>query len=385
MAKSLFQLCSYSEELHPRVLSCEDSLTAEIDSVVPKDRKSLATKMRWALRDKNKPRATVERVKSHIEELELLYTRPAPAIDVLRQIRVEERLDNAHQTHQHISMDLAIGRRRFLLPVGPEEEVRISFRAAPDNSTITGCVLLEGREFTKLPSSTTAPQGSIVEEDDENFGIHSETVATPLGSDLHSDDLDADHFSGRDTYLPDVGHLNTGTIFENSATASDPDKWFRTLHRYTHALFQGLNLFANLGRRRVRVAVLDSGFTFARMGDDQQEANQWLKKRMNRCIDYQDFTGQYEQRWSDGDEGYHGTNCASLLLQISPDVDVYIANVISQKGARCWQKESQGDSSGTRGTSTGMGYHKRGRDHFDVHRLDTFEARSRAANTPSAR
>lgn len=99
---------------------------------------------------------------------------------------------------------------------------------------------------------------------------------------------------------------------------SESDKWLRKLRTHTHSLLQYDDEARIPDRKRVRVAILDSGI-------DKRRAD--IKKHRYRIQKYRNFNGDAEM-CIDSTRHFHGTNCASLLLYVAPHVDVYIANIV---------------------------------------------------------
>jgi tetratricopeptide (TPR) repeat protein len=119
-----------------------------------------------------------------------------------------------------------------------------------------------------------------------------------------------------------------GQLFGIPASANDADRWMIRIRQHAHTLLAYNTPLTN--RRRVRVAILDSG---VQLGKDRKSSRSDIWRRRARFIDYKDFTGE-NTHWSDSSKKFHGSDCASLLLQVAPETDVYIANV--------WHPETEG-------------------------------------------
>lgn len=117
-----------------------------------------------------------------------------------------------------------------------------------------------------------------------------------------------------------------GDLYEGQSTSQGFERWMKNVRKYTHRLLDQ-SVAPNPGRQRVRVAILDSGINLARPGDAHEDANKWLKKRSARCVKYKDFTGANAE-WVDSKRDFHGTRCAALLMQMAPEADIYIANIV---------------------------------------------------------
>ena len=90
----------------------------------------------------------------------------------------------------------------------------------------------------------------------------------------------------------------------------------------THSL-----LDVTTDRRRIRVAILDSGVNRP-FNVKHQRAD--IRRIRARLKEYQGMSAS--QDWVDHRSSMHGTNCASLLLQVAPQVDLYISNVTDADG-----------------------------------------------------
>lgn len=103
---------------------------------------------------------------------------------------------------------------------------------------------------------------------------------------------------------------------EGNPRENDADKWLDDLEIHTHKLLYTELKPQYKKRQRVRVAILDSGLELERFP---------LKSRWER---FKQFKGKEE--WSDRSPRKHGTACASLLLQVAPESDLYIADVCAE-------------------------------------------------------
>ena len=83
------------------------------------------------------------------------------------------------------------------------------------------------------------------------------------------------------------------------------------------------------------MAILDSGLHRpANERDPSQRAD--IRRNRNRLKEYKGLSAT--DNWTDhgrsnnGTKNMHGTNCASLLLQVAPEADLYVANVVDTDG-----------------------------------------------------
>lgn len=115
------------------------------------------------------------------------------------------------------------------------------------------------------------------------------------------------------------------------AKTGKEDIWFSKLQEYTHGmLYPNSNpMGRNPGRRRVRVAIIDSGIDLARMKRQDYQQGQgfgnWPNYLQGKISKYMDFADNED--WVESGKVLHGTRCASLLIQTAPQADLYIANV----------------------------------------------------------
>lgn len=77
----------------------------------------------------------------------------------------------------------------------------------------------------------------------------------------------------------------------------------------------------------MKVAILDSGMD--RPADPKDARADIFKLKWDRFKAFRDFTDENYTDYTDicG----HGTNCASLVLQVAPEVDIYVAKVVALK------------------------------------------------------
>jgi tetratricopeptide (TPR) repeat protein len=144
----------------------------------------------------------------------------------------------------------------------------------------------------------------------------------------------ADHRSKDDDAASSTQHHRRsndgGRIYRNSQTENEADAWFERVRSYTHdgLLYPPDKASRDSRQRRVRVAVLDTGVTFSfGASRDPKGPKIWPQVRRNRILNYRDFTGDTPER-ADSATDYHGTKCVLTLLQMAPETDVYVANVI---------------------------------------------------------
>jgi tetratricopeptide (TPR) repeat protein len=122
-----------------------------------------------------------------------------------------------------------------------------------------------------------------------------------------------------------------GKLYDMPENAAEADRWFGKLRKHTHGLLYHDGTAAkNPGRRPVRVAILDSG-----LADNCDDAEVPLARHSRRKvraghITYKDFTGD-SPSCSDSKENLHGTWCASILMQVAPRAELYVANVVQRK------------------------------------------------------
>lgn len=116
-------------------------------------------------------------------------------------------------------------------------------------------------------------------------------------------------------------------IYPEFNTGHHADEWFLRLYRRTHSLLRYDDVQKR--RQRVRVAVLDSGLHRpANERDPRQRAD--IRRYRNRLKEYKGMSASED--WIDLKRNMHGTNCASLVLQVAPHADLYIANVVAADG-----------------------------------------------------
>lgn len=102
------------------------------------------------------------------------------------------------------------------------------------------------------------------------------------------------------------------------------DQWFAELQEHAHALLNYDNKSLIPIRRRVRVAIIDSGIDLPAKVSERRADVQRHRDSLHR---YKNFTPETSS-WSDSSPSFHGTNCASILLQVAPHAELYIANVV---------------------------------------------------------
>lgn len=147
---------------------------------------------------------------------------------------------------------------------------------------------------------------------------------------------------------PSQAENDAGSLFGPSSTAHDADKWFYQVRHYVHNLLYNEEP-KNPGRRKVRIAILDSG-PAPSLGTVRVAS---VERRIrNENAIYMDFTGSANP-WSDSNSDFHGTKCATLLMQMAPQARLYIANVVKPgvKGqdpnhvaaALAWARENEVD------------------------------------------
>jgi hypothetical protein len=71
---------------------------------------------------------------------------------------------------------------------------------------------------------------------------------------------------------------------------------------------------------RIRIAILDTGLDMN---------HPYIKAREDRIKDIRSWVNDLDgkQEWKTGDASGHGTHVASLLLDVAPDCDIYIARI----------------------------------------------------------
>jgi tetratricopeptide (TPR) repeat protein len=119
---------------------------------------------------------------------------------------------------------------------------------------------------------------------------------------------------------------NVGQLLGIPPNANDADKWFYWLRYHTHRLLYN-GTPKNPCQKPVRVAILDSGLVDARMNTSSPLSRQWRRKIRDKRVTYRDFTGK-DTSYIDSRENLHGTLCASFLMQMISNADLYIANVV---------------------------------------------------------
>lgn len=103
----------------------------------------------------------------------------------------------------------------------------------------------------------------------------------------------------------------------------EADDWFDRLRRLVHPVSDECGLPA----QRVKVAIIDSGLHRPK---DPKDARDDIKFKYARLKEFRSFTDPKCDEWTDSCS--HGTNCASLVLQVAPEADIYVANVVGTKG-----------------------------------------------------
>jgi hypothetical protein len=116
---------------------------------------------------------------------------------------------------------------------------------------------------------------------------------------------------------------------DKACSAKYADNWFRLLETRVHPL-----ITAEEGQSRIKIAILDTGIQLpeeAEVAYEDQilESKSWLK------ADKGD-----ELLRGDRDLDGHGTHCASVLLKVSPNVDIFVARVFKQRSERKGAVES---------------------------------------------
>ena len=120
----------------------------------------------------------------------------------------------------------------------------------------------------------------------------------------------------------DVSSVPDGELFSVPESANDADVWMIRMRKYAHTLLKYRE--SGFNRKRVRVAIVDSG---VQRGSDRSSNRSDIWRRRSRFKDFKDFTGEGAD-WTDSSKESHGTNCASLVLQVAPESDIYVANVV---------------------------------------------------------
>lgn len=164
-------------------------------------------------------------------------------------------------------------------------------------------------------------------------------------------ELDRHRSEDLDVFRPQIGHvarpsplrhsmkdLHEGIGYANShdteseaetyGTVDRRDIWFSKLQEYTHEmLYPQLIPYGNKSqRKRVRVAILDSGIDYDRMKSQEgTDFGSWADYLKDNVLQYKDFAGNED--WQETGKDLHGSRCASLVLQTAPQAKLFIANV----------------------------------------------------------
>lgn len=227
---------------------------------------------------------------------------------------------------------------RGLQPIGSSTP---SKAVVPINHSRSSPVLASSSSSTsqthKIPVSVTG-QVSVSENGSTKFTnadpVRARRSVSPSADDKRSDPLSPSttpHVNTNENKQASVysGFDNVGRLLSLPSTANDADKWFYNLRQYTHTLLQNGEP-KNPGRKPVRVAVLDSGLAITNNDPSSPMARRWRRKVRNKHVQYRDFTGRENApSYIDNRKDLHGTLCASFVLQMASDADVYIANVVS--------------------------------------------------------
>jgi hypothetical protein len=86
-------------------------------------------------------------------------------------------------------------------------------------------------------------------------------------------------------------------------------------------------------RRRVRIALLDTGIDFRHPTITAAVQKERIKKEW--CYSWVGDSTDVED-----DDELHGTNCAHILQRVAPEADIYIAKVFSGNSFRTYQAEN---------------------------------------------
>ncbi|KAI5362552.1 Putative peptidase S8/S53 domain, tetratricopeptide-like helical domain superfamily [Septoria linicola] len=114
----------------------------------------------------------------------------------------------------------------------------------------------------------------------------------------------------------------SGRLFQEFSQGHDSDRWFAELWKHSHGVLSYDD--CRVRRRRVRVAILDSGLD---RPEDKSKQRPDIRRHRYRLQEYMGY--KVSDDWVDTSTSKHGTNCASLLLQVAPQADLYVANVVS--------------------------------------------------------
>lgn len=277
---------------------------------------------------KQRLRECLHQIGTLVDDLEKLQQRFGPTIEVKEDIRAQRLLSET------IAMDITTGNAQLTLKVEPGHDIKIVLKS---ESCQLASVTITPPQLRRhsARSDTTADLGRRIVEEMDSSESHerdaSESYATPSNSDSQDSSGSYSSKLESETYLSGVGYVSTPRMYDTpeDQAVGGADKWFGHLRDYTHKL---VNASLLNSQQRVRVAILDSGFTRNREGHNQEGANAWLHKMRYRCQFYQNFLGE-DQSQADGDKKYHGTNCASVLMQVAPNADVYVARVIAADGS----------------------------------------------------
>jgi hypothetical protein len=130
-----------------------------------------------------------------------------------------------------------------------------------------------------------------------------------------------------------VASPKTGQILDlpSISNDTDTDRWFHKLRYHTHSLLYD-RMPKYPGRKTVRVAIIDSGISKWRPDVRVPMVDQSYSKLNAGQIVYKDFTGS-SPTCADNDAKLHGTWCASLLMQVAPRAELYVANVVQPNKA----------------------------------------------------
>jgi hypothetical protein len=130
--------------------------------------------------------------------------------------------------------------------------------------------------------------------------------------------------SRSESYAPS----ETGKLYALPKGAPEVDNWFRELRHHTHRLLYNKEP-KNPGRKPVRVAIIDSGLAGDCNDPKVPMAGQSRRKIRKGHFTYKDFTGD-NSSCTDSREDLHGTLCASFLMQVAPQAELYVANVVQR-------------------------------------------------------
>lgn len=106
-------------------------------------------------------------------------------------------------------------------------------------------------------------------------------------------------------------------------SAKYADKWFKLLEARVHPL-----IMAEEGQPRIKVAILDTGIQLP------EEAEEVYEEQILCCKSWLKAEKGSDLLKGDRDLDGHGTHCASLLLKVAPNVDIYVARVFQKRSER---------------------------------------------------